>query len=109
MLVHCCHCICQKSQPELLLPVPTPSTCCLAASSEVVVQLLGGLMLCHISAACWWCGPTSDEAALLWGQKLLQLVLPAREVSVKPWCDLCPCCGELEYENGHQQIRGNVT
>lgn len=23
---------------------------------------------------------------------------------MKPWCDLC--CGELEHENGHQQIRG---
>lgn len=73
-------------------------------SSEVVVSLLRGLMLHHISASCWWCGPTNDKAALLWGQELPQLVLPARGVLVKPWCDLC--CGELEHENGHQQIRG---
>lgn len=53
---------------------------------------------------CCWYGPTSDEAVPLRGQELLQLVLPARGVSVKPWCD--PCCGELEHENGHQQIRG---
>lgn len=62
------------------------------------------VMLHHISAACWWHGPTSDRAAPLQGQKLPQLVLPARGVLVKPWCDLC--CGELEHENGLQQNQG---
>lgn len=80
------------------------SSCPRAASSEVVVLLLRGLMWHHISAGCWWHVLTSDKAALLWGQELLQLVLPARGVLMKPWCGLC--CGELEHENGHEQIKG---
>lgn len=94
----------RKASQSYFCRFPLSSPCPHAASSEVVELLLRGLMWYHISAVCWWHVPISDKAAPLWGQELPQLVLPERGVLMKPWCGLR--CGELEHENGHEQIKG---
>lgn len=62
-------------------------------------------MLRHISAAfADGTAPPATKQLRCGGRSCFSWFCQQRGVSVKPRCD--PCCGELEHENGHLQIRG---